>query len=179
MDRLLKQFVMQHYRVGERALQRWFRAGVIPGAYRTKGVRGHYRIRKPKGVTEDDFCKYVAGRAAIGVGTLPQNRVMAFALAAHAGDLSWGCLSWAAALEKNVRDYNYLMKPLWGYERTTGQKLPFRTLKELREAAARGVRVGIAEHVAAKIAAKLTTTSSPATSSSVASAGVAASVPGQ
>jgi hypothetical protein len=168
MDRLLKDYVSQHYRVGKRTLQRWFRAGVIPGSYRTRGVRGHYRIRKIKGVTEDDFCTFVGSRAGINIRFPKKLRTVAFATALKRGSLSEGCVSWAAALEKNVCDYNYLMKPLWGYERTTGQKLPFRTLKELREAATKGVRIGIVEHVAAKVAAKLELT----TSSS-------ASVPGQ
>lgn len=165
MDRLLKNYVMQHYRVGERTLQRWFRAGVVPGAYRTKGVRGHYRIRKPKGVTVDDFCQFVAGRAAINVSTPARIRPMAFAHAVKDGKLSMACIAWGAELERNVRDYKFLMKPLWAYERTTGRKLPFRTLKELRDAVTTATRPKA--------------TPSSGTSSSVAPAVVPASAPGQ
>lgn len=52
MDALLKHFLMSAFRRGPKTLQRWFKAGLIPNTYRTKGGAkrgGQYRIKTPAG----------------------------------------------------------------------------------------------------------------------------------
>lgn len=181
MDRALKRYVTQTYRIGQRTLQRWMKAGVVPGVYRTKG--GHYRIRKPKGLTEEQLLRSAATRAAI-IASVPDPKVRLYTLAQATNHdvIARAFLDWAASVEKNVRDYRFLMKPLWGYERITGQKLPSRTLKELRVAVAKGLRIGIVEYVTARRAAKSKAASSPSSLSAVpptVALPVPASVPAQ
>jgi hypothetical protein len=54
VDLLLKDLLMFAFSRGPKTLQRWFRAGVVPNGYRTKGGAkrgGGYRIKAPAGVT--------------------------------------------------------------------------------------------------------------------------------
>jgi hypothetical protein len=62
MDYLLKEYLMVLFGRGPRTLRRWFEAGLIPNAYRTKGggQRRHWRIKTPAGMTPDLYWQWVA-----------------------------------------------------------------------------------------------------------------------
>jgi hypothetical protein len=137
MDRELKDYIKNTFRVKTRTLQRWMKACVVPGVYRTKG--GHYRVRTPKGLTPEKLMNFSASRM------LMKQRF-------DVGELDWlgvavlgeqlgarpEFVTWVLTLERNVRDYTFLMRPIWQHERTTGAKVAFYTLNELRALAKRG-----------------------------------------
>jgi hypothetical protein len=51
-----ESFLMLIFRYSDRTLRRRMKDGLIPGAYRTKG--GHWRIKKPAGVTEENLRQF-------------------------------------------------------------------------------------------------------------------------
>lgn len=139
VDRELKNYITKKFGVKKRTLQRWMKASVVPGVYRTKG--GHYRIRKPKGMTPDKLNTFVASRIILNqnfdVGEMEWLGVAALADNVKAGP---EFVTWVLKLERNVRDYALLMRPIWQHERNGGTKVPFYTLDELKKLAAEGAR---------------------------------------
>lgn len=139
VDRELKKYITNKFGVKKRTLQRWMKAGVVPGVYRTKG--GHYRIRKPKGMTPDKLNKFVASRIILNqnfdVGEMELLGVISIADSVKTGP---EFVTWVLTLERNVRDYTFLMRPIWQHERNGGTKVPFYTLDELKKAATEGAR---------------------------------------
>lgn len=61
VDLLLKDLLMTAFGRGPKTMQRWFRAGVVPNAYRTKGAvrrAGNYRIKTPAGTTRQHVVRW-------------------------------------------------------------------------------------------------------------------------
>lgn len=58
---LLENFLMCILRCSQRTLRRRMAAGLIAGAYRTKG--GHWRIKKPSGVTKENLSQFLRSGA--------------------------------------------------------------------------------------------------------------------
>ncbi len=139
VDRELKDYIKKTFRVKTRTLQRWMKAGVIPSVYRTKG--GHYRIRSPKGMTPEKLMNFSASRMLMkqrfDVGDLDWLGVAMMAEQVGAGP---EFVTWVLTLERNVRDYTFLMRPIWQHERNGGPKVPFCTLDELKKLATEGMR---------------------------------------
>jgi len=137
VDKQLKQYVMRTFAVKQRTLQRWLKAGVVPGLYRTKG--GHYRIRTPKGMTPDKLPTFEAVRAATET---PRDSfpVYAYFMVAKMQGIPESFVHWFCRLWLNVRDYQHLMRPIWQHERNTGAKVPFHTLEDLKALAKEGAR---------------------------------------
>jgi hypothetical protein len=139
VDRELKDYIKNTFRVKTRTLQRWLKAGVVPGVYRTKG--GHYRIRSPKGMTPEKLTNFSTSRLLMkqrfDVGELDWLGVAMLGERFGAGP---EFVTWALTLERNVRDYTFLMRPIWQHERNTRTKIPFYTLNELKKLATEGAR---------------------------------------
>jgi hypothetical protein len=131
VDRELKDYIKNTFRVKTRTLQRWMKAGVVPGVYRTKG--GHYRIRSPKGMTPEKLTNFSTSRLLMkqrfDVGGMDWLGVAMLSERFGAGP---EFVTWVLTLERNVRDYTFLMRPIWQHERNTGAKVAFYTLNELR-----------------------------------------------
>jgi predicted site-specific integrase-resolvase len=96
---------MTAHRVKKRTLQAWLKAGIIPGTIRTKGGRGHYRIRAPKGVTADLLRRAVVGFG--GVAGLDRQSGLSEASASALPPSWW---RWRATVKANVTDYNLVMR---------------------------------------------------------------------
>ncbi len=134
----LQKFIMRDFGVKQRTLQRWMKAGVVPNVYRTKGGRGHYRIRMPKGMKVDLLPNWELVRSAAELTTKDEfPAVSYFAVGAQFG-VPESFVHWYCQLRVNVRNYQQLMRPIWQHERTTGAKVAFYTLNELRALAKRG-----------------------------------------
>jgi hypothetical protein len=135
VDKQLKHYVMRTFAVKQRVLQRWLKAGVVPGAYRTKGR--HYRVRAPKGMTADKLPTFEAVRVA----TETQKNdfpVRAYFAASQLNGIPSSFVHWFCQLRLNVRDYRHFLRQISQLERKDGIKVPFYTLAELRTAAKKG-----------------------------------------
>jgi hypothetical protein len=136
----LQRYIMRTFGVKQRTLQKWMKAGVVPNVYRTKGGRGHYRIRMPKGMTADLLPTWELARLAAEMTTKGEfPAFFYFTVGAHSG-VPASFVQWYCQLQMNVRNYQQLMRPIWRHERSTGTKVQFYTLKQLKALAKEGAR---------------------------------------
>jgi len=134
----LQKFIMRSFGVKQRTLQRWMKAGVVPNVYRTKGGRGHYRIRMPKGMRVDLLPNWELVRSAAELTTKDEFPAFSyFAVGAQVG-VPDSFVRWYCQLRVNIKNYTSLMRPIWHHERTTGAKVAFYTLNEMRALAKKG-----------------------------------------
>ena len=119
---------MLTYGVGQRALQEWLRAGVVPGVIRTKKGKGHYRIRAPKGMTPDHYYHALThfGLGGLSAGTTSQRVRQAFS--SGLPETWW---NWQVTLAQNVTDYRGAMRQV---RRVCRGKtaVPFFTLSQMK-----------------------------------------------
>lgn len=121
MDRLLKEHLMLWFGVGQRTLQTWLRAGLVPNTTRTKKGKGHYRIRAPKGMTPE---LYHRALAAFSGGGNPAKKC------AEAG-LPVAFVLWQQQVSRNVRQYNAAMRQVRRVCRNMQSGIPFFTMDQL------------------------------------------------
>jgi len=136
----LQRYIMRTFAVKQRTLQRWFKAGVVPNVYRTKGGRGHYRVRMPKGMKADMIPSWELARSASEMTSKEDFPVFHYFAVGSASGVPETFVHWFCQLRRNVEDYTLLMRPIWQHERNGGTKVPFYTLDELKKLAAKGTR---------------------------------------
>ncbi len=111
---------MLWFGVGQRTLQTWLRAGLIPNTTRTKKGNGHYRIRAPKGLRPD---LYQRALDVFSGGGDPAKKC------AEAG-LPVTFWLWQQQVVRNVRQYNIAMRQVRRVCRGQGG-VPFFTLDQM------------------------------------------------
>jgi len=121
VDRLLKQHLLLWFGVGQRTLQTWLRAGLIPNTTRTKKGKGHYRIRAPKGMTPE---LYQRALDVFSGGGDPAKKC------AEAG-LPVTFWLWQQQVVRNVRQYNIAMRQVRRVCREVQSGVPFFTLNQM------------------------------------------------
>ncbi len=126
MDKLLKDYLMTAYGVKKRTLQTWLKAGLIPGTIRTKGGRGHYRIRAPRGVTPELYLQALVEFGGAS-GLTREQRLQQ----AGKSSLPQAWWDWSCAVMVNVRDYNSVMRNVRRVFR--GGHMPEVTLAKIRQ----------------------------------------------
>jgi hypothetical protein len=136
----LQKYIMRTFAVKQRTLQRWFKAGVVPNVYRTKGGRGHYRVRMPKGMKADMIPSWELARSASEMTSKEDFPVFHYFAVGSASGVPETFVHWFCQLRRNVEDFTLLMRPIWQHERNGGTKAPFYTLDELKKLAAEGTR---------------------------------------
>jgi hypothetical protein len=136
----LQKYIMRTFAVKQRTLQRWFKAGVVPNVYRTKGGRGHYRVRMPKGMKADMIHGWELARSAAEMTSKEDFPVFEYFIIARTSGVPESFVHWFCQLRRNVEDYAHLMRPIWQHERNGGTKVPFYTLDELKKLATEGAR---------------------------------------
>lgn len=138
MDKVLKNHIRVTHGVGQRTLQEWLRAGVVPGVRRTRQGRGHYRVPAPPGMTVELYesgvrlfgeSARVTGDAAIR--RLGWERVWGNTphLVAASGlpDTWW---QWQRTVADNVKKYRHAVRQLQRVFRGGPVRLPHFTLRQ-------------------------------------------------
>lgn len=136
----LQKYIMRTFAVKQRTLQRWFKAGVVPNVYRTKGGRGHYRVRMPKGMKADMIPSWELARSASEMTSKEDFPVSHYFAVGSASGVPETFVHWFCQLRRNVEDYTRFMRPIWRHERNTGAKVRFYTLDEFKKLARQGAR---------------------------------------
>lgn len=116
MDLLLKDLLMVAFRRGPKTLQRWFRAGVVPNAYRTKGGvarSGNYRIKAPAGTRRADIVLWK--KLLLSERKLPglkdTKSLMLFTVKVHDIGLPKNFVSWCLRASDQVEYYMASHRP--------------------------------------------------------------------
>jgi hypothetical protein len=136
----LQNYIMRTFGVKQRTLQRWFKAGVVPNVYRTRGGRGHYRVRMPKGMKANMIPGWELARSAAEMTSKEDFPAFQYFIIARTSGVPESFVHWFCQLRRNVEDYARFMRPIWQHERNTGAKVRFYTLDEFRKLARQGGR---------------------------------------
>lgn len=133
----MKNHIRVTYDVGQRTLQDWLRAGVVPGVRRTNGGRGHYRIPAPPGMSVELYenavrlfgeSARVTGDAAIRRLGEPVERNTPQLLAASGLPDTWW--QWQRTVSANVKEYRHAVRQLQRVFRGKPVRLPFSALRQ-------------------------------------------------
>ena len=136
----LQKYIMRTFGVKQRTLQRWFKAGVVPNVYRTKGGRGHYRVRMPKGMRVEMISTWELVRSAAEMTSKEDFPVFKYFIIARTSGVPESFVHWFCQLRRNVEDYAHFMSPIWRHERNTGDKVRFYALDEFKKLARQSAR---------------------------------------
>jgi hypothetical protein len=120
----LKEHLMLWFGVGQRTLQTWLRAGLIPNTTRTKRGKGHYRIRAPKGVKPEHYQRALE---VFSGGGDPLEKCAA-------AGLPITFRIWQQQVTRNVTQYTAAMRQVRRVCRNTQAGVPFFTLKQMVKA---------------------------------------------
>lgn len=138
MDKVLKNHIRVTHGVGQRTLQEWLRAGVVPGVRRTKRGRGHYRIPAPPGMAVELYENAVrlSGESARVTGDAAIRRLGAEGVTVNTPRLvaasglpdSWW--RWQRTVADNVKKYRHAVRQLQRVFRGGPVRLPHFTLRQ-------------------------------------------------